>query len=902
MTFKELFSQDDFSEIFGEVERFSKSKLKKYNDEISKKKLTKNPKEIFDAVWGNIEFSAGEIYILDSPLLQRLRHIKQLGFADFVYCGCDYSRFYHTIGVVYLADRMATAINKCEFDSKPESKKFFNTMVRLAAIFHDTGHMFFSHVSEHYFGKSCKYYRHEYINNMMQCFERVSGKRIALHELISCMLVNTTEVRRLLELVGNRIPNISIDDIDYDKVTEYISCLISGVPIDSQVLPYSSIINGSIDADKCDYLSRDSHVTRVPVAVDISRITQKLSVVKSEEINKSNLWKVEAGPNEAYYELAMQDSAEKALFQLCIARTIMYDSVYYHHKVLTAETEFRNILNQLTHLKHPIFMSFDEILSFTDYDFSEKTFELWRLKVTSEADKAKLQKIYNQLENLYNRVLAKRVVCILPEYLEGSQKDTESLHEKVLTYIDSPDAEELINKIKREYIYIKQKLIPKDSAQDINIYIIQAPIAAFGHSKIQVPIDLHNGNKREFKGYEMVSSKETSSSASYIVSDAPYKELVYLAFEKVLFDVYRLRVKAEGYACGKYDRDCVIDYANRLFKMGYYDECSVLIRDDIVYSMLPRRKVKEIVEKYSSYEGIDGYKISEEAIYAYVKQVMGVVSDKAECKSVVSGICQLLRDAIIINRKYFSDAMKEKLRDTQFCGNVNLIPLGGTRDSAHHYAYYFNDVFDSKIDMDKSLKEVLQDSTVSNILFFDDGSYSGTQLLSIIQEYMGIEKRATKEHHVEPLTSEQCEIWKSKKTIFLFVAFNKENEEELRKEILKTGLSDFNFVYDKDLSKKCFSCDSYIKWENDSQRESTKKVLESIGYELMMTSKCQDGVFKKNWNEERVKAAALGYNDAQQMVVLTSSIPTYTIVAFWQSGKVNGKEWKPLFFRTKKPD
>lgn len=82
------------------------------------------------------------------------------------------------------------------------------------------------------------------------------------------------------------------------------------MPVDREILPYSSIINGPIDADKCDYLSRDSHVTRVPVAVDISRITQKLSVVKNEEIWFSELWHKDANAGVGYYELAMQDYIE----------------------------------------------------------------------------------------------------------------------------------------------------------------------------------------------------------------------------------------------------------------------------------------------------------------------------------------------------------------------------------------------------------------------------------------------------------------------------------------------------------------------------------------------------------------------------------------------------------------
>lgn len=100
-----------------------------------KKRSLREGEEIFDAVWGNVEFSNGEIYILDSPLLQRLGDIKHLGLAYYVYCGSDYSRFYHTIEVVYLADRMATAINQCEFGTNEQEKQYFRITARLAAIF-----------------------------------------------------------------------------------------------------------------------------------------------------------------------------------------------------------------------------------------------------------------------------------------------------------------------------------------------------------------------------------------------------------------------------------------------------------------------------------------------------------------------------------------------------------------------------------------------------------------------------------------------------------------------------------------------------------------------------------------------------------------------------------------------
>ncbi len=137
MSFKELFEEEEFQEVFQEVEQFADEMLSEYNTWLGSITLSDESKEIFDAVWGNIEFSSGEIYILDTPLLQRPSKIKQLALAYFVYCGCDYSRYYHTLGVTYLSNRMAAAINRCDLGTKEEDKNFFRAVVRLAAIFHD---------------------------------------------------------------------------------------------------------------------------------------------------------------------------------------------------------------------------------------------------------------------------------------------------------------------------------------------------------------------------------------------------------------------------------------------------------------------------------------------------------------------------------------------------------------------------------------------------------------------------------------------------------------------------------------------------------------------------------------------------------------------------------------------
>lgn len=109
----ELLEEEDIAVLRSEIDLFAEIILRPYVENINKQLENSERlagKEIFDPIWGPVEFNAGEIIFLDSPLIQRLRKIKQLGLASYVYCNADYSRFAHTIGVFSLAGQMANII------------------------------------------------------------------------------------------------------------------------------------------------------------------------------------------------------------------------------------------------------------------------------------------------------------------------------------------------------------------------------------------------------------------------------------------------------------------------------------------------------------------------------------------------------------------------------------------------------------------------------------------------------------------------------------------------------------------------------------------------------------------------------------------------------------------------
>ncbi|XP_067904681.1 deoxynucleoside triphosphate triphosphohydrolase SAMHD1-like [Heterodontus francisci] len=107
--------------------------------------------EIFnDPIHGHIEMHPLLVRIIDTPQFQRLRFIKQLGGAYFVYPGASHNRFEHSIGVAYLLIR---ALAERERDRKLELKIDQRDIlcVQIAGLCHDLGHGPFSHVFDRLF-------------------------------------------------------------------------------------------------------------------------------------------------------------------------------------------------------------------------------------------------------------------------------------------------------------------------------------------------------------------------------------------------------------------------------------------------------------------------------------------------------------------------------------------------------------------------------------------------------------------------------------------------------------------------------------------------------------------------------------------------------------------------------
>ncbi|NHN59325.1 MULTISPECIES: HD domain-containing protein [Halorussus] len=188
-------------------------------------------KTIKDSVHDHIEVEGVARVLLDTPAVQRLRRIKQLGPAHLVYPSANHTRFEHSLGVYNLA---------CEGLEHLGIRGRQAERVRAAAILHDVGHTPYSHAIE-------------------GVVHRHTGKyHDDVHELLA-----TSEVGDVLRDHGH----------DPDTVAD----LIAG---DGKL---GQLVSGELDVDRMDYLVRDAHHTGVPYGtIDHARLVRELTLIDGE--------------------------------------------------------------------------------------------------------------------------------------------------------------------------------------------------------------------------------------------------------------------------------------------------------------------------------------------------------------------------------------------------------------------------------------------------------------------------------------------------------------------------------------------------------------------------------------------------------------------------------------------
>jgi hypothetical protein len=265
--------------------------------------------EIKDPVHGYVYITEAEKEIIDSFPVQRLRRLRQLAGAEYVYPGANHTRFEHSVGVMYLAGKVVENPNIKQRISEDEAE-----MLRIAALLHDVGHGPFSHVFEHLLDK------------------KLEGKT---HEDMTRWIIASSELKDLLNKAG------------YDP--EEIGKLATNMFKRPNKAFLGQIISSAVDVDKLDFVVRDTHHTGAEYGfVDVFRLIQAFDVLNGD--------------------LGVDIGALSALESFIIARIESFKSIYFHRVgraaqiMLAMAMEKANEELGLTTFKTP-----EEYLAMDDY-------------------------------------------------------------------------------------------------------------------------------------------------------------------------------------------------------------------------------------------------------------------------------------------------------------------------------------------------------------------------------------------------------------------------------------------------------------------------------------------------------------------------------------------------------
>ncbi len=247
---------------------------------------------IRDPLWNTIRLDPTAVQIIDTAEFQRLRYIRQLGFAHLVYPGATHTRFDHAVGVYHLA-RTALRFLK-ERRSVPEEVWEGEEVIPYAALLHDIGHFAFSHALEELEP------------------EQIPGD----HEEVSSQFFQSPELQEALDALG---PGAGVR----------IHRLILG----EGDLPLRGLVSGSLDLDKMEYLRRDARFCGVPYGeVDVDRLIQGLVLLPD--------------PVSGRYEVGVHEKAVASLESLLFAKYQMFRNVYWHHGVRAATVLYKRIVEE----------------------------------------------------------------------------------------------------------------------------------------------------------------------------------------------------------------------------------------------------------------------------------------------------------------------------------------------------------------------------------------------------------------------------------------------------------------------------------------------------------------------------------------------------------------------------
>ena len=382
--------------------------------------------DIIDPIHDFVRVYDNELKIIDTPIFQRLRRIRQLSGAHLIYPGAQHTRFEHSLGVMHIASMAGQVLAEKGIVSSDDIQN-----LRLAGLLHDIGHGPFSHLFE-------------------EIFEE---KRKISHEDLGRDIILKTEIGDIISKNG------------FDK--KLITKLAFG---DSKLQFMNEIISGVLSADIMDYLLRDGYFTGAEHAkIDHHRLTHSLDVYKNK--------------------LALDKSSLVNFETMMISRYQMFKAVYFHKTVRAGEVMLLEAMDLAEGELGLSSMNLDEYLQLSDDVILAKLLNLPEHNSKLKASK-KIATDYlnrNLFKSVFESTLTGKAItkkCMQELREEISKKSKIDINEIFVDSSNTPSIPLSPSKKESKSIILLENDGNKTTAKEILISQIKLVSAMSGFMKI----------------------------------------------------------------------------------------------------------------------------------------------------------------------------------------------------------------------------------------------------------------------------------------------------------------------------------------------------------------------------------------------------------------------------------
>jgi deoxynucleoside triphosphate triphosphohydrolase SAMHD1 len=935
---KDRLLQNDIDRAFDSL-GFSKEYVDRVTSPWFQERLPRKSKQLKDNQWGMIEFDWRAMRLIDSPVVQRLRYVKQLGFTYLTYPSAEHSRFSHTLGVGHVVSKFIEAIDKRAEEPGSSGSSGFDFVrfddipdlsaddVIHAALLHDIGHLPFSHVTERILESRPQSFNcaDRRVSDVMFEANRILNAKVKFAEILTLMLILSERFEQFF------LDFVRADDPTREDSLARIASLVVGLPPTPALAGLPELISSaSVDADKVDYVNRDALNCGVPVGVDVARIFLRSGIVRAskEQIARLNP-KDEFLPEE--YLFVVNSSGIDTIDEILHARTALYQRVYFHAVTRTAERLLSLSLEANAADAHPDARMLDALKLWAQKDGS-------MLEQLATAD---LKNVQGPALRIINRQFPKKAYSFSPA-IAGLQMPVQEILPNALEVSLTEIMKQVNNTTIEEYLRDEQLWkgtskaleadIMKEAAAIVSALVAVARTEAVPHGPsrggppyVLIVGTAHEKQKRHnqiicqgdrlLTLHEYTNAREQQDAfellkeVGFVLCDDEWRQIVFFAARVVLALLQNKLVDFElKFARGQQGRSIsenvryitrfLPDYslsilrsglsakgvgrlASDLIKAGYFEDkpwaCEpVTVADADVVS---------ISKKLAAFDGYRSWRVTPASTAAFLSQFP---------PSLRKSMAGILRNNLkFVSAQECVDMLSSGLDALpQPVYVVPFTPSSGTQ--VWNWLHKEIGTANAKLRFVPDVRSA-SDPEVP-IVFVDDNVSSGIQARAQFLSYLGVPpdewpQECRGEDGLYGALDEETRAAFLKRQVSLMVCVGKQEADETISQCVRdAGLANFVGV------RSGTQIAGDITWP-----AGLKAFLSNVGRNLIAGARYnREHRDLSPPEKEECDRLAFGYSNAAALVVTPISVPTATVTALWQPGLHNRQPWVPLAIRTNK--